>query len=134
MPPKPHGFYAAQLAASIPETAWRCQAVYPRKTALLFLAFGGCWHDGNGHGFRINALNLITLLDQLELFRILDLQANGPGRATQGDRLILAVNLLHVGDESNFLDLIAGRLLALGGRGGFAAIDPLAQRAAARPA
>ena len=65
------------------------------------------------------------------MFRILDLQANGPGRATQGDRLILAVNLLHVGDEGNFLDLIAGRLLALGGGGGFATVDPLAQRAAA---
>ena len=41
----------------------------------LFLCLGGCRNDRNGDGLGKNSLHLITLADQFELFRILDLQS-----------------------------------------------------------
>jgi hypothetical protein len=49
----------------------------------LFLRLGGGRQHCDGDCFRIDALDLVALLDQFELLRILDLQADGPGRPAQ---------------------------------------------------
>jgi hypothetical protein len=81
------------------------------STPGLFLRLGGCRYHRDGNRFGKNPFHLVTLLDQLELLRILDLQANGPLRAAQRHRLLLEVNLLYIGDEGNLFRLKGSRLL-----------------------
>ena len=85
------------------------------RTLDLLLRFCLRRDHSDGDRFGINAFDLIALVDQLELLGVLDLQLDGLLGATQRDRLLLAVHLLHVGDESDFLGFVRGRLLARSG-------------------
>jgi hypothetical protein len=129
MPPKPQAFYAHATASVNPEDRTLSRHVAARG---LFLRLGGCRYTATAIASAKTPFDLVTLLDQLELLRILDLQANGPRRAAQRHRLLLEVNLLYIGDEGDLFHLVAAAGFSPGAAEPcLGAVDPLAKRAAA---